>query len=249
MPRLNYVGPEPVAGTDLVSRLQGTAFIDRAIVNRSATSAAVEAAAANLAGKDYIDLADTNYVTSDYYQSRDALNVPTSLVGQPNGVATLTGGKIPVAQIPVLGAGYLSGPFGPTSITPASNVGTTPIKIADFVIGVQSVSFQPLGYAIVAVDTNPGGRPVLELRMSNGAANYASQTLIAQGIGRSMFDGRQIVAVTPASATTGASNPTPWLGTTNIVASLWAYSSSETSITIGASAVLSGAIFLTRMVA
>lgn len=249
MPRLNYVGTEPATSADILNRGQGTVLINNAVAGRTFASEMAEAAAAEKASKSYIDLADANYVTVDYYQGRDALNVPLASVGQPNGVASLSGGKIPGAQIPVLGAGYLRGPFGPTTINAVNNATTTPVKVADFAIGVQSVGFHALAYATVAVDTDPGGRPILEMRLSNGTAVYGSQTLIAQGIGRPMFDGRQIVSITPASATTGASAPAHWAGTTNIVVSLWVYSSSSTPVTVGSASVISAAVFLTRMVA
>lgn len=249
MPRLNYVGTDPATPTDILNRGQGTVLINNAAIGRNVTSEMVESTATTLAAKSYIDLADANYVTVDYYQGRDALNVPTSSVGQPNGVASLSGGKIPTAQIPVLGAGYLRGPFGPTSITAVNNAATTPVKVADFTIGVQNVGFHALAYATVAVDSKPGGRPILEMRLSNGSAVYGSQTLIAQGVGRPMFDGRQIVAITPASDTTGASAPAHWPGSTNIVVSLWAYSTSSTPITVGSASVISAVVFLSRMVA
>lgn len=249
MPRLNYVGPEPSIGIELINRGQGTDIINNAIPNRSATTAAVEATANTYASKDYIDLADGNYTTVDYYQNKIGLNVYANQVGQPNGVASLVGGKIPIAQVPVLGSGYLKGPFGPTTTATSPTAGTTPVKVADFTIGVQSVAFQPLAYATVAVDTKPGGRPILEMRLSNGTANYGSQTLIAQGIGRPIYDGRQIVCVTPASDTTNAQSPSSWPGNTNIIVSLWAYSSSSVPITISSSAVLSAVVFLLRTTA
>lgn len=248
MPRLNYVGPDPATSTEILNRIQGSAIIGRALNSQNAASTLVEAAASTRAGKSYIDLADANYVTVDYYQDQDALNVATTKVGQPNGVASLVGGKIPDVQIPVLGSGYLKGPFGPTTVTTALNATTTKVKVADFAIGVQSLAFQPLAYAVVAVDTKPGGRPILEMRISNGTAAYDSQTLIAQGIGRPMYDGRQMVTVTPASAA-GGSNPTPFASNTNIVVSLWVYSSSTTPVTVGASSLLSAAVFLMRMTA
>jgi hypothetical protein len=248
MPRLNYLGPDPANTDNILNRGQGTAILNAASVNRSATSVAVEAAAALRASKDYVDLQDANYATADYYQSQYALNVPSSSVGQPNGVASLVSGKIPSAQIPVLGQGYLKGPFGPTTITQVNNATTTPIKLAEFTIGNQSVSFQPLAYASVAVDSKPGGRPIIEIRLSNGTASYASQTLVAQGIGQPIFNGRQIVAVTPASDLTGTA-PTLWQANTNIVASMWVYSTTATPVTVSSSSVLSAAVYLLRMVA
>jgi hypothetical protein len=250
MPRLNYYGPDPATPTEVLNRGQGTVLITGSTTNRPGASAAVEAAAANLADKDYIDLADANYVTVDYYQGQDQFNVPVAKIGQPNGVAGLTGGKIPSAQIPTLGQGYFKGPFGPTAINPVSSATTTPVKIADFAIGVQSVTFQPLAYASLALDTKPGGRPIVEMRISNGPAAYGFQTLIAQGIGRPIYDGRQVITVVPASSSLGASVPTPWPGTsTDITVGLWVYSSSSVPVTITNTSVLSASVFLIRMVA
>jgi hypothetical protein len=247
MPRLNYVGPVPNDDSDLLNRLQATALINAAAVNRTATTSAIEAAAAAKASKETIDTLDANYATAEYYQGRDLLNVTTASIGAVSGVAGLVSGKVPLTQLPVLGQGFLKGPFGPTTVTTATNVTTTPVKVAEFAIGVQSVAFQPLAYASVAVDTTPGGRPILEMRISDGAAAYSAQTLIAQGIGRPIYNGRQIVAVTPASATVGASNPLPFGVSTNIVVSLWAYSTTLTPITVGSSSVISAAVYLMRM--
>lgn len=248
MPRLNYVGPAPTLASEVINKAQGTDIINGATVNRTATSTAIETAAGLKASKSYIDLADAAFATSDYYQTQDNLNIATSSIGVASGVASLVGGKIPLGQIPVLGSGYVKGPFGPTTIVAVNNAGTTPVKVAEFTIGNQSVAFQPLAYALVAVDSTPGGRPIVEIRMSNGTAVYSSQTLIAQGIGRSMFSGRQIVAVTPASAVSGA-NPSPWSVSTNIVASMWIYSSSAVPVTVASSSVLSASVFLARMTA
>ena len=141
--------------------------------------------------------------------------------------------------MPVLGSGYLRGPFGPTTVYPVSGATTTAVKLADFAIGVQSVAFQPLGYAMVAVDTAPGGRPLIEMRISDTATG--TQTVFAQGIGRPTYAGRQIVAVTPGNATLGAANPLPYAVGTDIVVTLWVSSTTNTPVTVGSASLLSAA--------
>ena len=83
--------------------------------------------------------------------------------------------------------------------------------------------------------------------MSNGAAAYSAQTLIAQGIGRAIYNGRQVVSVTPVWPTLGAASPEPWAVNTNIVASLYVYSSSSVPVQVGSSSLLSAAVYLMRM--
>jgi len=241
MPRLSYVGPEPADPTDLVSRGQGQAIINAAPINRSDISAMVETATTTKAAKSYIDLADAGFATADYYRTRDELNVAVTDVGAPGGVAALVSGVIPLAQIPVLGSGLVKGPFGPTAITPQSSITTPAAKIAEWVIGIQSVAFQPLGYALVAVDTTPGARPILEMRLNN--------VLIADGKGRALHNGRQIVAVTPASETLGAANPSPWPLGTAITVTLHVSSATSVPVSVGSASVLSGAVYLVKMAA
>ena len=246
MPRLNYVGPVPTDDGDMLNRLQGIDIINAATVNRTATTSSIETAAASKASKEAIDLADAAYATAEYYQGRDNLNVTTASIGAANGVAGLVSGKVPLAQLPVLGQGYLKGPFGPTTVNIVSSATTTPVKLAEFAIGVQSVAFAPLAYATAAVNTTPGGRPVLEMRISDGAAAYGDQTLIAQGIGRPIYNGRQIVSITPASSA-GASNPAPFSVATNIVVSLWVYSTTNTPVSVSSSSLISAVVYLMRM--
>lgn len=247
MPRLNYLGPEPSEDNQVLSRAHATSLITSGPTSRQAATTAVEDSAALLASKDYIDLADAKYATVEYMNAGDALNVAASSVGAPGGVAGLTGGKIPLQQLPVLGAGYMKGPFGPTSITPVASAGQTPVKLAEFTIGNQSVAFTPLAYATVLVDSKPGGRPVVELKMSNGAAVYANQTLIASGSGMPIYNGSQVIAVTPTAAA-GTANNITWAANTNIVATLWVRSLTTTTVSASGSSVLSAALFLARMV-
>jgi hypothetical protein len=254
MPRLKYVGPSSADDSDVVNRLQANTLLNAATVNRTATTAAIETAAGLKASKKFVDDSDAAFATADYYQTQDLLNVPTSAVGVPNGVASLVAGKVPLTQLPVLGDGYLRGPFGPTSVSVVTNATTTAVKLAEFAIGVQNVVFHPLAYASVVVDTTPGGRPILEMRISNGAADYAAQTLIAQGIGRPIHTGKQVVALTPASDIMGATNPAtgnptpaPWGSTTNTVVSLYVYSFSSIPVSVAASSVISAAVYLMRM--
>lgn len=254
MPRLKYVGPSSADDSDVVNRLQANTLLNAATVSRTTTTAAIETAAAQKASKKFVDDSDAAFATADYYQTQDLLNVPTSAVGVPNGVASLVSGKVPLTQLPVLGAGYLKGPFGPTSVNIVTNATTDWVKLAEFAIGVQSLVFHPLAYASVVVDTTPGGRPILEMRISNGAADRSSQTLIAEGFGRSIHTGKQVVAVTPASEIAGATNPAtgtttpaPWGIFTNTVVSMYIRSSSSTPVSVAASSVISAAVYLMRM--
>lgn len=246
MARLSYVGNVPAATNDVANRGQGTAILSDTLVNRTAVATSVEAEAALRAGKTYIDTADVEYATVAYYQEQDALNIPQSLVGVSGGVAGLVGGKVPLSQLPVLGVGYVKGPYGPTSVYNVSSVSTTPAKLADFAIGIQNLAYQPLCWASAIMTTRPTGRPVLEMRMSSGTAGYSSQTLVAQGFGQSLYEGVQTVTATPATSVAGVVAPSPYAQATNIVISLWVYCTAPGAPLTSVS-TLSGAVHLMRM--
>lgn len=241
MPRLPYVGPEPARAIDLLTRSHGQAIIDTAPLTRTQVAITVEDQADDRAGKDYIDLADAGYATADYYQSVNALNIAATAIGAPDGVAALVDGTIPAAQLPVLGSGLLKGPFGPTTLTPVTGVTTTPATFAQFAIGNQSVAFQPWGYAVVAVDSKPGGRPIIDMRL-NGV-------LIAQATGSPMYNGRQILTLVSGSETLGAANPGPWPLNTAITVTMTLASSSSVPMAVGSASVLSAAVYLLKMAA
>lgn len=246
MARLSYVGVTPTEDDHVLNRVQGTGILASTLVGQNSVSSDIEAAAALKAGKTYIDFADVEYATEAYYQERDALSVPRSALGAPGGVAGLDEGKIPLEQLPVLGAGYLKGPYGPTAVYTSNSVTTTPFKLADFDIGVQSLAFQPLCWASAIMTTKPTGRPVLEMRMSSGAAGYSSQTLVAQGFGQSVYDGVQVVTCTPATGVAGLSAPDPYSTATNITISLWVYSTNP-DVPLRIVSSLSGVVYLMRM--
>ena len=246
MSSLRYVGKSSEADKDVVSRLRATNILNAATPNRSSVTTDVTNAVIPYATKTYIDTQDGTYALPSYYQQKDALNVPKSAKGQPNGVANLDAdGKIPVTQIPALGAGYIYGPFGPTS----TSVGTTsnvPLKIAEWLIGVPPFSFQPLVFGYITAQSALG-RPVIEVRMSNGAAPYASQTRIGIGMGRSLYvDPQPIPIITaPAGINQVGSNP-DWPASTNIVATAWLWDKDSQTSVVTSNAVFSASIFLMR---
>ena len=241
---------------EVVTTKSAVDIIADAAVNRTDVTAQIETYAKALAPKVTlfpgtssqeigVDNADANFVTPDYYTSRDLDNIPLTQLGVPNGIATLDAtGKIPAAQIPQLGSGYMRGPFGPTTV--ATFTGQTAMQtIATFNIGVQNIAAHPLCYATVLVDTDPGARPIVEMRMSNGAAAYGSQTLVAKGTGMSIFDGRQAVAVTPVSNSLSQADPAPWASTTNIVITMYVYTqNANVKMSVQAGGVASAAVFL-----
>jgi len=243
---LNYVGPSPQNGTDLANRLQAETVLTSGPVSQISAASDVDDAAATKASKTYIDTQDQTFELPAYYQSQDALNIPLSTVGQPNGVASLNAsGKVPLAQFPPLGAGYLLGPFGPTSVTGGST-GTTPVLIANFAIGVQNIAFQPWVFATVLATPASYGRPVIEAAISDGSASYAGQTIVARGVGRSNFNDLQAVAVSPCPAGPGMS-PTPYASTTNIVISLWLRDLNGQTSTVASTGIPSAGVYLLRV--
>lgn len=247
MARLSYIGPAATDDNHIMTRSSAEPVLDGGDVTRTKVADDIDTAVALRASKFYIDQADTAYATADYYQDQDARSVPLTRIGQPDGAAELISGEVPVEQIPAGGAGYLRGPYGPTTRWTVTDVGTTPTKIAEFVIGVPSVAFRPLPYAVVVVDTEPGGQPVLEMRISDGEALYGSQTLIGQGAGRPLHSGRQSVLLNPASDTLGADGTGTYAPTMDVYVALYVYSTSAAvPVTVSSTGVASAALYLMR---
>lgn len=189
-----------------------------------------------------IGLGNANYMTV-----QDALSVATSQVGQPTGVAALdAGGHVPLPNMPVLGAGYIQGPYGTTNII-AATTSATPVRIADFNIGTIALSFQPLVFMQVFV-TGLMAHPVIEVRVANSATavSYASSTLVARGQGRSLYNDFAAVTVLPCPSTTGQT-PTNLGPNYQVFLSAWMYDLNGQSVQItSGSNVAVAAAFLLR---
>lgn len=254
MPTLRYVGRAPTDPEDITTRLQVNSLLQEGV---SRSSAQTDVNDANLlrATKTYVDAQDGLYALPSYYQTRDALNVPLAQKAVANGIATLdANGKVPLNQLPVLGVGSFIGPFGPTAVFNGSSSGATPLKIADLHVGVQSFTFRPLVFStVVASSPSSSGnnlcRPVVEARMSDGQAAYASQTLIGLGVGRNLYDSIQPINVLPVPQTTGQSGlDAGFPGTYDIWISLWLYDNHEQTATLATGGIASATAFLIRNV-
>lgn len=243
----NYVGPTPTNPTDVATRLALSGLAAAATPNQVSAATDVATAAALKAAKTYVDTQDAQFVAPSYYQNQDALNVPNTALGAASGVATLdTNTLIPLSQFPAIGAGYAVGPFGPTATFAATGVTTTPVKIADWDIGAQGVSFQPVVFASVMTTASNFGRPVIEIRMSDGSATYTFQTLVALGFGRSNYNDEQAVVVWPAPGNPGQTGTSHFSPTMNIWLSAWLYDPTGNGVSATAQSIVSGSVFLIR---
>lgn len=242
MSRLSYVGATPTANTDIGNRLQARTVLSGGAVNRATANTVIQDAVALRASKTYIDGQDAQFQLPSYYQGRDALLVPIASVGQPNGVAYLDAGtgKVPLTQMPALGAGYLLGPYGPTAIAGATT-GASWAKIADFNIGVQSLQFTPLFFGtVIATSAVLGGRTVIEARISDGQpASYAATTLIGRGTGRDYLVNKQAIAI----STSGS--PGNFAPTHNTWVSLWVKDLAQSTV-VSSEGIISASVWLMR---
>lgn len=216
---------------------------------------------ATYAQKSYVDSQDATFSTVSYYQTQDALNVPNSVVGAVNqvsgvntaitgsyyGVASLdSSGKLPAAQMPVLGAGYVQGPYGPTAVSSGTSTTNTPVKIADWNIGATSLSFQPLVFMQCFLQSTVG-HPVIEVRIANTttAPTYAGSTLCGIGVGRGIYNDYTNITVLPCGSTT-SQTPTALGPGYNVWISAWMYDALSSTVTLSAGGVASAAALLLR---
>jgi hypothetical protein len=247
---LKYVGAAPTNPLDITTKLAVTTLIGATPPTQVSAASQVTSAAALKASKAYVDTQAAAYTSPAYVAAQDALNIPASSVGQPNGVAALDSGThIPLTQVPSVGAGYLLGPFGVTAVNSGST-GSTPLKIADWDIGPQPLIFMPMVFcAILAQSLAQNSRPIIEVRMSNGAATYSAQTLVARGAGRDMFTDWQTVSVLSSPAVAGQAGPgAGYPPTYNTWLSAWLFDAAGNPVQIALdSSVVSGAVYLLKI--
>jgi hypothetical protein len=247
MSGLNYIGPSPSAADDVMTQRAVTELLDTGTTRGYALDR-ITALSAPYATLDYVNLADNNYVTPSAVDSGDALNVPLTAKGVPNGVGTLDGaGLVPLTQSPNLGVGFAKGPYGIASQITTDTTTASVVQIAQIDVGVAAITFKTWAFATAYVQQqDKAARASLELRIGDTTqTSYAAQTLIATGSGRSGFTDFQSVTAQVAgsapglSATAGRSPSTHWLIT------LWLVSAGGATL-IKANNILTCSAYLIR---
>ena len=266
-PNLDYVGPNPITGSDIVNKLDTTNIIGGITPNQATVNADI-ASIVTSTYEPYSTVSEltTTYSPISYYKTQDLLNLPLTSVGTVSvtelgttgyyGAASLdSSGQIPAAQFPALGDGYLLGPYGATS-TASGGTNTTPIKIADVEIGRATKSFSPLAY-MTALVTGVMAHPVIEAYIANTAStaptSYATAgTLIARGAARSLYSGLAPIAVNPLPATVGQT-PALLPPTYQVWVTYWLYDAASynnvagvTSVTLQSGDIASAGVYLLR---
>lgn len=151
------------------------------------------------------------------------------------GAASLVSGTIPLAQLPVMGEGYLKGPYSPTPQSGVTYTGTTsntPMKIADWNIGNQSLSFRPLVFCQVFCQSAMG-RPIVEVKIANSTTpvTYAAGITVAMGEGRTVYNDYHSLVVMPAPDGVGQT-PTPLPSGYNVWLTAWIYDATSQNVTL-----------------
>jgi hypothetical protein len=268
-PNLDFVGPNPTTGADVVNKLDATTIIGGITPNTETVNTDI-ATAVTSTYVPYATVSEltTTYSPVPYYQAQDLLNLPLTAVGTVGttpaqlgitgyyGAASLdSSGHVPAAQFPALGNGYILGPYGPT-VTTSGSTNTTPLKIADFEIGAATISFRPFVYMTVLV-TGVMAHPIIEVRIANtettAPTSYASAgTLIARGAARSLYSGLAPIAVNPIPDTTGET-PSLFPPTYQVWITAWLFDAASynnvvgvNSVTLQSGGIASAAAYLLR---
>lgn len=250
MSGLAYVGRDAATSAEIANRRVTNNIISTATPNQGSVQAQVTALTSGgsptYASKSYVDTADATFQLPSYYTTQDALNVALTTVGQPSGVASLdSGGDVPITNMPVLGAGYIQGPYGVTAVFQGST-SNTPFKIADWNIGLISLAFRPLVFMQCFI-LGQMSHPVIEVRIANSttAVSYAAGTLVAKGHCRALYNDYAAVAVLPCPDGTGQS-PSNLGPNYNVWLSAWLYDANSQTTTISSGGVATGAAILLR---
>jgi len=251
MAGLEYVGPVPSKPTDLVTGNKLTEILGALTPNRTTVSSQVVSQIDTVyASKALVDETHSTFVTTDYYQAQDKLNLPPGRVGTADGAAGLdASGKVPLTQMPNLGEGYIRGPWGPTTLfTGATD--DTPLYIADWQIGEAYMSFRPMLFVLCFISGTMGSQPVIEIWMNDTDTqpNYAvaqAGTLVCRGVGRYGYSDYHTVACWPATDTPGEP-PSLMPPSYNVWLSAWLYDFNKQGVTIEQGGVTTGAAYLLR---
>ncbi|ASZ74789.1 minor tail protein [Mycobacterium phage Phabba] len=239
MAGLTYVGADDTDPRSIETRLSAEGTLNQG-VSRAYVSGRIAEKMATRAPKTYVDNADEQFSPVAYYSQQDALLVPNSAKGVASGVATLSNGKVPLAQIPVLGAGMLRGPWGANQSF-GGTTGVTPLKIAQWNLGVTGVTGIPLVFMSTSVQSTDG-RSAIEVRIGdNTQTTYAAQTLIAQGFGRQWYQDYQMITVIPCPPSGFALNPA-----TNYIVNAWLIDTDGGQSTTQVGSIASASLFAAR---
>lgn len=250
MGSLIYVGKTPAEGRDISTRSNVEAQLTTGVSREYVTDRVVSLASSK-ATLAYVNSQDSTFAEANYHTIGDATLIPLTAKGAADGVAPLdSGGKIPSAHIPVLGAGMLRGPYGFTAAY-TGVASTVPLKIADLFSGPPGLSCQLLVWMTVAVNSDSNEtRPVIEVRYSTtGGTTYGSQTICAQGYGRTGWTDTQVITVLPTDPALGAGGTQQHIGVTdNLVVSAWLYDSKGASgqVSIPSGYIFSSSLYLAR---
>ena len=202
MGELYYVGLKPSAGSDIENVLGVRTQLDGGVSRLYVQGRVQDMIAGRVTGnpnsayalEDDVNRWDDEFATVEYYTQMDAGLTPNNAKANPNGVASLVGGKIPLTQIPVLGVGILKGPV-PIANTFGGETFDIPLKIAEWKMKTTGMACQPWAFLTASI-LSEGGLPVIEIRAGNPTqTTYASQVLVAQGYGRSHYYDYQTVEV------------------------------------------------------
>lgn len=249
MASLQSIGRPPTGGRGVQNVFQANEQLNSATTSRDGVDGRVIELAGAKATKQYVDDRDatgpdgTAYTNPGYVAQQDALYLPNTAKGIPNGVAVMNAtGRIPVEICPVLGSGYVKGPWGHVNAYAATSNSGYKAKIADWGVypGITAYKCHILAWASVFVGTRNQSRPVVEIRLGGvNDTTYASQTLIARGVGTLYYDDTQVITVQPcadndtytaARVPATASGGTPWYIDSNFSTRLtmWMYDESTT---------------------
>lgn len=249
MSGLSWVGATPADPIDIETKLDSENIFS-AGMSRGYVNGRVATKVAQRGSKSYVDTQDSTFATNTYYVAQDALLVPNGAKGVASGVASLdSSSKVPIAQVPIIGAGILKGPWGHTTAFGGSTQ-ATPFKIAEWTLGVAGVTGQPLVFFTTSMISD-GGKPVIEIRMGTSTqTTYAAQTLIASGFGKTYYKDYQVITCLPVDPDLSESQDglqDQWASSANLLVNAWMYDAVSThTVTTTNTSIASAALFFAR---
>lgn len=236
MVALQYAGASGADPTDVATKRTVDVEIANTAPNQVSVQTDINNAIANRVTREYVDAQDGRYAPASEPGIKDrARNVLKTEINAPGGPVALVNSMIPTTFLPLLGEGYVLGPYPWSAIYKVTTSAATPgtaTKIGTVTTeGIPNTRpYWPMCFSTVLVNADRQGLPVVEIRKGDSPGG----ALLAVGRGRTMFTGHQGISVVPVGD--GA-----WTNGTGaaLTVSMWLYDLNARSVSTD---VLGGAI-------
>lgn len=179
---LPYVGPVTGPDKSTVGHRKYVSDAALRVLTEAQADARIQSLLSGYATRAEVDAGDAGAVSQSYVQTQDALRIPLSWKGVPNGTATLTSGKVTSGQVTLTAAQrFLKKMYSPSayhSATRSITTGTYSLYTVSIADPGYSYRIQAWGYCDTKTSVT-GAHPVITVRIASSTG-----TIVSRGYGK-----------------------------------------------------------------